>query len=199
MLLPLITTATILTTYITLTSALTIPSLLSSLHLTNLTADPNHPPNCHPPSKSIPKLCTDDCLDALLIFSLSHPLPSYTLTHSRSASSDTIQCPHVSAYGSCQLRIDYGKGEGQVVKVRVLEPRVLELVDKCVDGGKGWGWGGMTEGIDDGGDAVLSIEETDEGRKGGLGPGTCNKAPVKGNGTAVGDVALTARDDAVLD
>ena len=87
--------------------------------------------------------------------------------------------------------------------VRVLEPRVLELVERCVDG-QGWGWGGMIGGIDEGGDAVIWVEETEAQRGGSVGepvPGTCRA--VVGNETAVGnggeDVVLTSRDHAVLD
>lgn len=100
--------------------------------------------------------------------------------------------------------MDYGRGEGQVVNlVKVLEPRVLELVEKCVDG-KGWGWGGMIGGIDDGGDAVIWVEETEEGRSGGAasGPGSGTCRTVMGNGTAMvngggDDVALAARGNAL--
>lgn len=87
--------------------------------------------------------------------------------------------------------------------IEVLEPRVLELMDECVDG-KGWGWGGMMGGIDDGGDAVVWVEET-EGRRGGgavSGPGVGNCGAGMGNGMAMGnegDVDLSARDNAVLE
>lgn len=69
---------------------------------------------------------------------------------------------------------------------------------------RGWqrvGLGGMIGGIDDGGDAVIWVEETEDGRRGGTGPGTCSS--VVGNATAMGngggedDVVLAARGDAV--